>query len=218
MMQDEEYNLREQLDRYIAGELKDSEIEELTRRIVEDPALQSAMDEYDLTRYIDGGMSPEEAEEFVSRINSNPQLQEAMAEYRSLEWAFERLRDREPDVDYARQREEILAGIELNVARRRKRRVILQAVVSVAAAAAIVIFTILLMPVEKVPVEAPGGEVVSILEPSPSEAYTGEVAVDLIEQPDYRDQPPDAGSFLALVVPGGRQPWIDGHLMMLIGG
>lgn len=237
MAVDEQDNLRTLIERYIAGDLSSGETAALRDRIASDPKLHSALDEYELTRYMDGGMSGEEAAEFVGRVNADPRLQSALAEYRSLERAIEEVRRVEPVVDYARQRQEILAAVRGRVARRRYRTI--AAVVATAVAAAILL-GIFFWWNETGPETqtSPVAQHDALSEPVPGDLRDRVVVSEMVTPEEWRRTAAAVESRMTVItMPALQQDddfshvlvstagweatglnWIDAHRMMLVGG
>ncbi len=115
---EKEYNLKSQLDRYIRGELSEAETAELKRRVNDDPVLREAWMEFQISRYVDGELNEEEVAELTRRVNEDPALREAMDEYQALEAQLSAMGEDVPDVDYHKQRKDILAEVD----RRRRDR------------------------------------------------------------------------------------------------
>ncbi|HDY66010.1 MAG TPA: hypothetical protein ENH84_07260 [Phycisphaerae bacterium] len=115
---EKEYNLKLQLDRYIRGELSEAETAELKRRVNDDPVLREAWMEFQISRYVDGELNEEEVAELTRRVNEDPALREAMDEYQALEAQLSAMAEDVPDVDYHKQRKDILAEVD----RRRRDR------------------------------------------------------------------------------------------------
>lgn len=109
---EKEYDLKSQLDRYIRGELDEAEKAELVRRVNNDPSLCEAWMEFQISRYVDGELSEDEVVELTRRVNEDPALREAMDEYRALEAQLSAMAEDVPDVDYHKQRKDILAELD----------------------------------------------------------------------------------------------------------
>ena len=109
---EKEYNLKSQLDRYTRGQLNEAETVELVRRVNDDPILCEAWMEFQISRYVDGELNEEEVAELTRRVNEDPALREAIDEYRALEAQLSAMGEDVLDVDYNKQRKDILAEVD----------------------------------------------------------------------------------------------------------
>ncbi|MCD4823329.1 MAG: hypothetical protein K8S55_01875, partial [Phycisphaerae bacterium] len=104
-------NLDVQFSRYARGELTDEQVEALARRVGSDPDLAGAMDEYLLSLKLDGQLTQAAADKLAGRLEAESAMQEAMAGYQSLDTHLTAMGEQLPDMDFDRQRAEILAAV-----------------------------------------------------------------------------------------------------------
>lgn len=77
-----------------------------------DPAQDRTDIEFQLTELLDGNLSPERKAALEARLDTDPALRETLRQYASLDRALGGLGLDRPAVDFARQREEIVAAVE----------------------------------------------------------------------------------------------------------
>jgi len=212
--------------RYFAGRMNDSEAENFLRKVEADPSLREAMNEYELTRYLDGDMTDEESGKFESRLDADPLLGKAAGGYVALDEVFDRISGREVDIDYDRQREEILDILEDRLTFRMRKRFIIGSISAAASIAAAIIAAIMLFSPGPDIEPGPSGDdnrvaarVEAVLEYPPDlEDGRLEAKVDIVELGIEIMPPEESNSFMAFLVSKRPDLWSDKHRMMLIGG
>lgn len=207
--QPKQFDLSDALGRYARGELGAAQIEELTRRVNDDPELRSAWCEYQISRYIDGELTQQEVADLTTRVQEDPALTAAMDEYKALDAELAGLADDVPEIDFIGQREDIISTIERRRIERRARmqRWVLRPALATLAAAAMVLlaFGVFLMVKSQAPKPGETFRVV-VLPPEQRPAVTGKVEVKVL--PGTADEITSSGGSVVAVTGGEGSPTV----------
>jgi hypothetical protein len=216
------------IGRYLTGRMSDLEVKVFLCQLDREPALQRLMEEYDLARYLDGEIDDGDATKIEDKLQSDESLQGIAGGYGRLDAVFERIAGEEIDIDYDRQREDILDALEYNFIYRSRRWLVIGTVSAAAAVAAAIIVAITLFsrPPDVMPGPSGGGlpagelaQVDSRLEyPAGIEDGSKVAEIDLVELEAEIIDRKEPDSFVAFLVSKRPELWSDRHMMMLIGG
>jgi anti-sigma factor RsiW len=204
--QPEYFDLSGALGRYARGELSATQIDELTRRVNDDPELRSAWTEYQISRYIDGELSTEEIESLTTTVQEDPELTAAMAEYKALDEKLSNLTDDVPEFDFVAQRQGIRTAIEARQTKRGQRfhRWLLRPALAALAAAAVFVLALGVYLMIQSQKPTPQGQFqVSVVPPAEAPAVSGEVQVS-VRPGESTDEAKSSGSVVAMT--GGPTP------------